>query len=214
MGKPLQIEPRRLNRLICNPLPKPLHDLTAPSAEARSFDAWFFSQPKKAQEKMREAGVLPYREAVKPRHVFQVDPNSKSWSEDGEGAQLVSGFHRLRLERDSFISADHVRQTLRRFIDALALSDSFQVRRHVELCRWALNLPGRLPATDIARMYRITKQAVHKRASVLRDALAQKEPIPRRKKGRVRPSTPRPHPRKESILGGFPARGVDTPKVF
>ena len=35
-----------------------LNDLTAPSKEAKSFDAWFFKQSKKSQEKMREAGVL------------------------------------------------------------------------------------------------------------------------------------------------------------
>jgi hypothetical protein len=33
-----------------------VNDLSAPQAEAKSFDAWFFAQPKKAQEKMRESG--------------------------------------------------------------------------------------------------------------------------------------------------------------
>ena len=56
-----------------------INDLTAPSEEARSFDAWFFSQPKKAQEKMRNAGVLPYREMVQSRHVFKVKDEHVRW---------------------------------------------------------------------------------------------------------------------------------------
>ena len=151
-------------------MPKHLHDLTAPRADARLFDTWFFKHLTKAeQKKARELGVLPYCEAVKPRHVFVVDPNSRHWSEDGEGAALVSSHASTRTETDSYISREHVGRILRGFIDALAYSDSFQVRRHVELTRWALGLPGRLPATMIARMYRVTKQAVHKRARTLRE---------------------------------------------
>ena len=56
-----------------------LNDLTAPADEARSFDAWFFSQPKKIQEKMRNSGVLPYREMVQHRHVFAVKDEHVEW---------------------------------------------------------------------------------------------------------------------------------------
>lgn len=154
-------------------MPKPLHDLTAPPREARSFDTWYFQQSKADQALMRANGVLPYREAVKPRHVFEVQTNSKVWNSHEPAAQLISNVEPVeRTETDTFLTRDHVRTMLRGFIDALALSDSFQVRRHVELTRWALELPGRLPATVIAKMYRISKQAVHKRARTLRDQLS------------------------------------------
>ena len=101
-----------------------LNDLTAPAKEARSFDAWFVSQPKKVQDKMRENGVLPYREMVPSKHVFDIDPNHPAWAtRDG---QLV------RTEVDAFISRDHVGVMLKAFIDALAYSDNFQIgRAHV-----------------------------------------------------------------------------------
>ena len=41
-----------------------VNDLTAPHAEAKSFDAWFFAQPKKVQEKMRLYGKIKYDEAT------------------------------------------------------------------------------------------------------------------------------------------------------
>ena len=154
-------------------MPKPLHDLTAPTKYARLFDTWFFQQTKADQATMRANGVLPFREAVKPRHIFEVKPNAAVWNSDEPAAQLVSNVEPImRTETDAFITRDHVRRMLRGFIDALALSGSFQVRRHVELTRWALELPGRLPAKIIANMYGITKQAVHKRAYELRDQLS------------------------------------------
>lgn len=57
-----------------------LNDLTAPAKEAKSFDAWFFKQSKKSQDKMREAGVIPYREMVQSRHIFNIDPNHPAWA--------------------------------------------------------------------------------------------------------------------------------------
>ena len=111
-----------------------INDLTAPAKEARSFDAWFFSQPKKVQDKLRESGVLPYREMVQSRHVFDIDPNHPSWATKDGGT--------TRTEVDAFISRDHVGVMLKAFMDALSLSDSFAFRRHVELIRWALSLPG------------------------------------------------------------------------
>ena len=122
-----------------------LNDLTAPADEARSFDAWFFSQPKKVQEKMRENGVLPYREMSQSRHVFQVDANHPAWStRDGDN---------LRKETEAFISRDHVGVMLKGFIDALAATDNFAFRRHVETVRWALSLPGCLDSRTIGKMY-------------------------------------------------------------
>ena len=139
---------------------KPLHDLQAPQADARSFDAWFFSLPKDEQHKLRDHGVLPYREMVQPRHVCEVQPWRRIWN---------SPEVEQRVETDSFISREHVGSMLKSFIDALALTGDFQIRRHVELVRWALDLPGCLPAPDIAKMYDVSKQAIHKRARVMRE---------------------------------------------
>ena len=122
-----------------------LNDLTAPATEAKSFDAWFFSQPKKEQERMRENGVLPYREMVPSKHVFAIDPNNRAWATTDAPVE--------RTEVDAFISRDHVGVMLRAFIDALACSDSFAFRRHVELIRWALSLPGCLSSRTIGGMY-------------------------------------------------------------
>lgn len=93
-----------------------LNDLTAPERDAKSFDAWFFSQPKKAQEKMRESGVLPYREMVQSRHVFNIDANHPDW------ACNPTDLGR-RQEVDAFISRDHVGVMLKAFIDALAATE-------------------------------------------------------------------------------------------
>ena len=139
---------------------KTVNDLQAPGLEAKSFDAWFFSLPKPQQDKLREGGVLPYREMVQPRRVCEVQSWRRIWNSTEQEA---------RVETDSFISRDHVGSMLKAFIDALALTDDFNLRRHVELTRWALDLPGCLPAPDIARMYGVTKQAIHKRAKQMRD---------------------------------------------
>jgi hypothetical protein len=139
---------------------KQLHDLEAPYKDARSFDAWYFAQPKAQQDKMREAGVLPYREMVQPRRVCEVQPWRRIWN---------STEQEQRVETDSFISREHVGQMLKAFIDALAMTDDYNLRRHVELCRWALDLPGCLPAPDIAKMYDVSKQAIHKRAKLMRE---------------------------------------------
>ena len=131
-----------------------INDLSAPAKDAKSFDAWFFSQPKKVQEKMRENGVLPYREMCQSRHVFQVDPNHPSWSTDRDKTRsMIAGEMSSRTEVDSFISRDHVGIMLKGFIDAIALTDNFAFRRHVETVRWALSLPGCLDSRTIGKMY-------------------------------------------------------------
>jgi hypothetical protein len=135
-----------------------LNDLTAPAEEARSFDAWFFSQPKKVQEKMRNSGVLPYREMVQSRHVFKVKDEHTAWMNTGTDEHV---------EVDAFISRDLVAVMLKAFIDALAMSDNFYFRRHVELIRWALSLPGCLSSRLIGRMYGKSHEAMRKRARAI-----------------------------------------------
>jgi len=155
-----------------------LNDLTAPANEARSFDAWFFSQPKKTQNKMRDSGVLPYREMVQSRHVFAVDENHTDWTKFSKDGISNSLRYQLDLERekqrtevDAFISRDHVAVMLRGFMDAIASSDSMSFRRHVELIRWALSLPGCLDSRTIARMYGRSHIWAQKRARQIRSTV-------------------------------------------
>jgi hypothetical protein len=137
-----------------------INDLTAPTKEAKSFDAWFFSQPKKLQDKMRENGVLPYREMSQSRHVFEIKENHTDWTKFNKDGISNSLRYQLEIEREkqrteteAFISRDHVGVMLKGFIDALAATDNFPFRRHVETVRWALSLPGCLDSRTIGRMY-------------------------------------------------------------
>jgi hypothetical protein len=143
-----------------------INDLTAPTNEAKSFDAWFFSQSVKNQEKMRNAGVLPYREMVQSRHVFKVKDEHVRWMHDA-----VAASREQHVEVDSFISREHVGVMLKAFIDALAMSGSMEIRRHVELVRWALSLPGCMSSRMIAKMYGLTHEAMRKRARVIQLAV-------------------------------------------
>jgi hypothetical protein len=133
-----------------------LNDMTAPAKEAKTFDDWFFKQPKKAQDKMRENGVLPYREMVPSKHVFDIDPNHPAWAHTDNPS--------IRTEVDSFISRDHVGVMLKAFIDAIAYSNSMEFRRHVELVRWALSLPGCLDSRTIGKMHGISHFTMRYRA--------------------------------------------------
>jgi len=145
-----------------------INDLEAPAKEAKSFDAWFFSQSVKDQEKMRNAGVLPYREMVQSRHVFKVKDEHLQWKIASEKADREKHAER---EVDSFINRDLVGVMLKAFIDALAMTDDFDFRRHVELIRWALSLPGCMSSRMIAKMYGLTHEAMRKRARVIQLAV-------------------------------------------
>jgi hypothetical protein len=143
-------------------MPK-LNDMTAPAKDARSFDEWFYKQPRKQQERMREHGVLPYAEMVPSKHVFDIDPNHHAWAvEDGDAK---------RTEVETFISRDHVGVMLKAFIDALAVTNSLAFRRHVELIRWALSLPGCLDSRTIGKMHRRTHDWVQYNGRKIRQAV-------------------------------------------
>ena len=114
------------------------------------------------QEKMRQSGVLPYREMVPSKHVFEVDPNHHAWATKDEGQ---------RVEVDAFISRHHVGVMLKAFIDGLAMTGDLAIRRHVELVRWALSLPGCLSSRQIAKMYGRSHEAMRKRARTIQLAV-------------------------------------------
>ena len=121
--------------------------------------------------------MLPYREMVQSRHVFAVDENHTGWSRDKDGI-TASMRHQTDVERekqrtevDAFISRDHVAVMIRGFLDAISLSDSMAFRRHVELIRWALSLPGCLDSRTIARMYGRSHIWAQKRARQIRSTV-------------------------------------------
>jgi hypothetical protein len=134
----------------------------APKADARRFDKWFFSLSRKEQDKLRDHGVLPYREMWQPKHVFEVKENHKAWA----------SFDRTeRIETDEFISREHVLNSLRAFMQALTQTDSFVIRRHIEFIKWALEMPTRLPSRQIASMYGMSHEGIMKRARFVRSQL-------------------------------------------
>ena len=143
---------------------KTCFDVTPSSAkDAKTFDVWFFSLTKKEQDKLRDAGVLPYKEMWKPSRIFEIKENHNAWSTE----------HNLpdRSETDNFVSREVVGQLLKAFIDALALTNNYSFRRHVELVRWALELPGRMPSRNLAAMYGLSHEWVQKRARKIREAV-------------------------------------------
>jgi len=171
-------------------LARTTQDLTAPPKDARSFDKWFYSQTRKQQDKMRDAGVLPYREMRKsPDYVFEVKPDHKDWATTD---------NQQRTELEAFISREHVGQMLKAFFDALAMTNSLRFRRHVELIRWALSMPGCLSSRQIAEMHGLSHEMIRLKAKTLRSVIAIDAlgGFPHAN-ARRRPHTP---PRKESLL--------------
>ena len=166
-------------------------DLTAPLKDAKSFDKWFYALPRKQQEKLRDNGVLPYREMRKaPDQVFPVIADHKAWKT----------FDNVeRTEQDSFISRDHVGRMLKGFIDALAMTDDMRFRRHVELVRWALGLPGAMSSRQIGKLYGLSHEMIRIKAKVIRSAVAV-DALGGFCGGVV--ENPAQPPRKESLGGG------------
>jgi len=143
---------------------KTCYDVTPSNAkEAKSFDAWFYSLTKKEQDKLRDGGVLPYKEMWKPSRVFEIKENHNAWSSENVPDH--------RTETDNFVTRECVGQLLKSFIDALAFTNNYSFRRHVELVRWALELPGRMPSRNLADMYGLSHEWVQKRARKIREAV-------------------------------------------
>lgn len=140
------------------------NDLTAPAKDARSFDAWFYSQTERNQKMMREKGVFPYAEMRKAENVFEVIPSHPGWKD-------VNKKDELRTETEQFISRDHVGTMLKAFIDALAVSDSMAVRRHVELVRWAMALPGCMTSRELSKLYGRSHTYVENHARIIREQI-------------------------------------------
>ena len=66
---------------------------------ARRFDKWFDSLPIAERKRLREGGVIPYREQNKPEYVFSVQANHPLFSHDPFN-------EKPRTEEETFISRD------------------------------------------------------------------------------------------------------------
>ena len=141
---------------------KSCYDVQAPKADARRFDKWFFSLSRKEQEKLRDHGVLPYKEMWQPKHVFEVKENHRAWGTTDTTE---------RIETEEFISREHVLNSLKAFMQALTQTDSFFIRRHIEFVKWALEMPTRLSSRQLASMYGLSHEAIQKRARFIRSQL-------------------------------------------
>jgi hypothetical protein len=143
---------------------KKINDMTAPSEDARSFDKWFFSQSKKTQDDLRSRDVLPYCEMrANNQRVYEIHAENPAWQ--------VYDTDNIRTESEAFLSREYVAEMFRAFFDGLKYTGSIGFRRHVELVRWALSLPGCLDSRTIARMYGRSHIWAQKRARQIRSTV-------------------------------------------
>lgn len=139
------------------------NDMTAPSEDARSFDKWFFSQSKKTQDDLRLRDVLPYSEMrANNQRVYEIHPENPAWQ--------VHDIIEPRTETESFISREYVADMLGAFFAGLKYTGSIGFRRHVELVRWALSLPGCLDSRRIGVMHGRSHDWVQYRGQEIRMA--------------------------------------------
>ena len=99
----------------------------------------------------------------KASRLFEIKENHNAWS--------IGNVPDHRVEANNFVTRECVGQLLKSFIDALAFTNNYSFRRHVELVRWALELPGRMPSRNLADMYGLSHEWVQKRARKIREAV-------------------------------------------
>ena len=139
------------------------NDMTAPSEDARSFDKWFFSQSKKTQDELRSRDVLPYSEMrANNQRVYEIHAENPAWQ--------VYDTVEPRTETESFISREYVAEMFGAFFAGLKYTGSIGFRRHVELVRWALSLPGCLDSRRIGVMHKRSHDWVQYRGQEIRRA--------------------------------------------
>jgi len=137
-------------------------DVDADRNSAKLFDEWFYSCDIKKQNIMRQSGVLPYSEMSSKQYVFDVKENNKNWNKFEND---------LLVENEQFISVEHVKYMLKIFLDALVSNNDMVIRRHIELVRWTLDMPGKLSSREIAEMYNLSHSSIQTMASELRKNL-------------------------------------------
>lgn len=142
---------------------------------AARFDKWFDSLPVAERKRLRDGGVLPYREQAKPEYVFNVQGSHPVFSHDPFN-------EKPRTEEETFISRDKVLELIGRMLETFSVSHSKEVRLHVELLKIAMRYHGAMSGVELARMYRLTRAAVNLRVQKIRRVL---EPSKKGKKGRI-----------------------------
>ena len=136
---------------------------------AKDFDRWFYSLPPDQQELLRAKGVLPYREMAVTEYVFQVQPNAKAfhfnpWEEPE------------RTEQDTFYSREKVREFVSLMLKSFSVSQSPEVRLHLELIKIALRMPDAMTCASLARITGMTRAGVNLQVQQIRAVMAGRRP--------------------------------------
>lgn len=126
-------------------------------AHAKRFDKWFYSLPKIQQDKLREEGCVPYKEARSHDHVFPVYERAAIWLYDPRDTET-------RTESESFISRETVGRIVHDVVDLMGYTSDRTTLRHWQLMRTVLRVPGHLNGPELAKMFGVTKQAISMKA--------------------------------------------------
>jgi len=126
-------------------------------AHAKRFDKWFYSLPKIQQDKLREEGCVPYKEARSHDHVFPVYERAAIWLYDPRDTEM-------RTESESFISRETVGRIVHDVVDLMGYTSDRTTLRHWQLMRTVLRVPGHLNGPELAKMFGVTKQAISMKA--------------------------------------------------
>lgn len=126
-------------------------------AHAKQFDKWFYSLPKIQQDKLREEGCVPYKEARSPDHVFPVYERASIWLYDPRDTET-------RTETESFISRETVGRIVHDVVDLMGYTNHPATLRHWQLMRAVLRVPGHLNGPQLAKLFGVTKQAISMKA--------------------------------------------------
>jgi len=97
-------------------------------AHAKRFDKWFYSLPEVQQQKLREEGCVPYKEAKSPDHIFPVYERAVIWLYDPRENEE-------RTEQESFISRETVARIVFDVVDLMGYTNDPTTLRHWELMR-------------------------------------------------------------------------------
>jgi hypothetical protein len=126
-------------------------------AHAKRFDKWFYALPKIQQDKLREEGCVPYKEARSHDHVFPVYERAGIWLYDPRDTET-------RTETESFISRETVGRIVHDVVDLMGYTTDRTTLRHWQLMRTVLRVPGHLNGPQLAELFGVTKQAISMKA--------------------------------------------------
>jgi hypothetical protein len=132
--------------------------------EEREFDEWFLSLPQVDQKRWRHKGIIPYCDMPTTANVFPIITNHKAW--EGQSTESTE-----RVESTRFIDEDELRG---RLVELFRILDRFADGRmslHLLFIRTVLGEDTGVNLVQIAKRYKLTKQAVFWRARQIRSCL-------------------------------------------